>query len=85
MSTGAQGYQDITGQIIRKVIDLVNDVEDKLVELVRLSGQPATGAKRQTSALDNAVPRGPAVLGVDEGDLVSGQDDVDELLSSLGF
>ena len=81
----AQAYQDITGQIIRKVIDLVNDVEDKLVELVRISGQPATDAKQQPKTLENTASQGPVVPGVDKGDLVRGQDDVDELLSSLGF
>ncbi|MGB5200411.1 MAG: protein phosphatase CheZ [Sedimenticolaceae bacterium] len=81
----AQAYQDITGQVIRKVIDLVNNVEDKLVELVCLAGQPVTGATRQNRALKNTAPQGPAVPGFDQGDLVSGQDDVDELLSSLGF
>ncbi len=64
----AQAYQDLTGQIIRKVIDLVNDVEDKLVELVRLSGQPATGAKQQSRTLKNTAPQGPVVPGVDKGD-----------------
>ncbi|MCB1723694.1 MAG: protein phosphatase CheZ [Gammaproteobacteria bacterium] len=82
----AQGYQDITGQIIRKVIDLVNDVESKLVELIRLSGhraKPAEGTE-SVSAKDIAA-HGPAVPGVDTGDIVNGQDDVDDLLSSLGF
>lgn len=80
----AQGYQDLTGQVIRKVIALVNDVEGKLVELVRLSGhRPKAdadgGARRDTAA------QGPVVPGVDKGDVVNGQDDVDDLLSSLGF
>lgn len=82
----AQGYQDITGQIIRKVIDLVNDVESKLVELVRLSGHKARaeGAGDEKKGPDTAA-HGPAVPGVDKGELVNGQDDVDDLLSSLGF
>jgi chemotaxis protein CheZ len=83
----AQGYQDITGQIIRKVIDLVNDVESKLVELIRLSGQRKD--KHQEAQAVEAAPaataHGPVVPGVDKGDVVSGQDDVDDLLSSLGF
>jgi chemotaxis protein CheZ len=80
----AQGYQDITGQVIRKVIALVNDVESKLVELVRLSGQAAKGSTK-SSAKRDVAPQGPVVPGVDGGDVVNGQDDVDELLSSLGF
>lgn len=79
----AQGYQDITGQVIRRVIDLVKDVEGKLVELVRLSGSQAGAPSR--GAGNSRQGHGPAVPGVDKGDRVNGQDDVDELLSSLGF
>ncbi len=78
----AQGFQDITGQIIRQVINLVNDVEAKLVQLVRISGAhiPEMNAEKGEVKL-----AGPAVPGVEQGDMVQGQDDVDELLSSLGF
>lgn len=79
----AQGYQDITGQIIRKVIDLVNDVESKLVELIKLSGAPKD-SKTEKGGRDISA-QGPVVPGVDKGDVVNGQDDVDDLLSSLGF
>ena len=80
----AQGYQDITGQIIRKVISLVDDVEGKLVELVRLSGNRP---KTRSAAVDgrDIAAQGPAVPGVDRAEMVNGQDDVDDLLSSLGF
>lgn len=81
----AQGYQDITGQVIGKVIDLVQDVECKLVELVRLSGCHARGAHEIESTEPDTRSQGPAVPGVDKGDRVNGQDEVDDLLSSLGF
>jgi len=82
----AQGYQDLTGQVIRKVIDLVNDVEHKLVELVRLSGHHALQDKQAVDpGPKDTKGQGPAVPGVDKGDRVADQDDVDDLLSSLGF
>ena len=83
----AQGYQDLTGQIIRKVIDLVHDVEGKLVELVRLSGGAQKPQTQQAPESDvNTKPAGPVVPGVDKvDDAVQGQDEVDDLLSSLGF
>lgn len=81
----AQGYQDITGQIIRKVIHLVNDVESKLVELVRLSGERNKSGSQADADSKNIDPQGPVVPGVDKGDTVNNQDDVDDLLSSLGF
>lgn len=76
----AQDFQDLTGQIIRQVITLIHDVEDKLVKLVKLSG-----AKAPTQRCEKNKLEGPVVPGVDQGDTVNGQDDVDDLLSSLGF
>jgi chemotaxis protein CheZ len=78
----AQGFQDLTGQIIRKVITLVKDVEDKLVQIIRLSGEKN---ERQTTQASPVEASGPPVPGVDKADVVQGQDEVDDLLSSLGF
>ncbi len=89
----AQEFQDITGQILRRVITLVQEVEDNLVELIRLSGglETETGSG-STAVRESKKPEdimqgvGPQVPGVgDDGGAVSGQDEVDDLLSSLGF
>jgi chemotaxis protein CheZ len=79
----AQGFQDLTGQIIRRVIKLVQDLEHSLVELIRISGRRF---KSSGEAAPDLKPQtlGPAVPGVDK-DTVQNQDDVDSLLSSLGF
>lgn len=84
----AQDFQDLTSQIIKKVIKLVEEVESNLVELIKLTRQPAeidadrvVAEKKQDEKL-----AGPVVPGVnDKGSTVSGQDEVDDLLSSLGF
>ena len=88
----AQDFQDLTGQIIRRVINLVQEVEDNLVELIRLSGSVesavADKVPAQKSCPDGAVMQGlgPQVPGLGEtAGAVSGQDEVDDLLSSLGF
>jgi len=80
----AQGFQDITGQVIKRVIDLVQDLELSMVELIRISGNTATATTAETKELE--LP-GPVVPGVDDkaGDVAKNQDDVDDLLSSLGF
>ena len=80
----AQDFQDITGQIIRRVINLVKDVEDNLVSLIRISGQRMAPAEKSTKE-DLSRGIGPQVPGLDDADVVQGQDDVDDLLSSLGF
>ena len=89
----AQEFQDLTGQILRRVITLVQEVEDNLVELIRLSGgekvevEPGMPASQDTKITEDILQGvGPQVPGVgDEGGAVSGQDEVDDLLSSLGF
>jgi chemotaxis protein CheZ len=86
----AQDFQDITGQIIRRVINLVKDVEDNLVGLIRISGQRMTPAEKsatKSGSLSDELSRGigPQVPGLDHADVVHSQDDVDDLLSSLGF
>ncbi len=90
----AQDFQDLTGQIISRVIRLVQDVEENLVGLVRLSSarmESMKSAATRPSAEDEAAAaiesRGPAVPNTKDiqANVVSGQDDVDDLLSSLGF
>lgn len=88
----AQDFQDLTGQIIRRVINLVKDVEENLVQMVRISGQRMRPVEGGSAGSDKAGKEdlsrgiGPQVPGVDKGeDVVTGQDDVDDLLSSLGF
>lgn len=82
----AQDFQDLTGQIIRRVITLVQDLELSLVDLIRLSG-PVVMANSESGPKAGKVVElaGPIVPGVDHGDSVQGQDEVDSLLSSLGF
>ena len=80
----AQEYQDLTGQIIKKVINLVGEVEDKLVGLIQITGAPQTDTSESASD-DGATLDGPVVPGLEHKDTVSGQDEVDDLLSSLGF
>lgn len=89
----AQDFQDLSGQVIKKVITLVQDVEFRLVDLMRVAGQVEhlTGIFR-TMEDQPAQPRGadvaaegPQIKAAQRADVVSGQDDVDDLLSSLGF
>jgi chemotaxis protein CheZ len=90
-----QGFQDLTGQVLKRVIGLINDVEKDLVSLVRIAGQveEITGLTTddETVAHDLEImnkrkteAEGPQI-DTSRVDVVSGQDDVDDLLSSLGF
>ena len=80
----AQDFQDLTSQIIKRVIGLVENVETNLVNLVKLSGGNVKIEFEKTSNDHSIEATGPAVPGVDTN-VVSGQDEVDDILSSLGF
>ncbi len=81
----AQGYQDITGQIIRSVIALVDELERVLGKLVQIAeGNEVTSLVRSLPMLpDWEQGLGPQVAGISNGDAVAGQDDIDALLSQM--
>ena len=89
----AQDFQDLTGQVIRRVIELVREVEDSLIHLLTAFGsQDDSETKIVAPAIEKppaentlAGPEGPIIDKESRDDVVSGQDDVDDLLSSLGF
>jgi chemotaxis protein CheZ len=83
----AQGYQDLTGQVIRRVIELVKEVEDSLVNMLTMFGEPEIKQSPQKTEkkTDTGEAEGPIIDAAGRDDVVSGQDDVDDLLSSLGF
>ena len=88
----AQDFQDLTGQVIHKVTGLVKEVKSSLVELVFMASQVeaitgiiAHGNDAQRDATpDETLGHGPAI-NTGQADVVANQDDVDDLLSSLGF
>ncbi|MCW8878800.1 MAG: protein phosphatase CheZ [Kangiellaceae bacterium] len=81
----AQDYQDLTGQVIRQVITLVHDVEESMVNVIKMFGNidRYQAAKGESTKAEGA--EGPIVNKDKRDDVVSGQDEVDDLLSSLGF
>jgi chemotaxis protein CheZ len=74
-----QGYQDLSGQIIRGVMTLIQELEVALAELLLIGG-PEIG--RDEGVHNKPSGHGPAVPGIDS--TVGGQQDVDALLSELG-
>jgi len=74
----AQDFQDITGQLIKKVVNITKTVEHELAELLRDNAPPAVRekiAQKEVSLMSG--PSAPAVA--------LNQDNVDDLLADLGF
>ncbi|WP_353229682.1 protein phosphatase CheZ [Pseudomonas qingdaonensis] len=91
----AQDYQDLTGQVIKRVTALVTEVESNLLKLVLMASQVDrfAGIEHDHDQLRAEKDQekhptrgeGPQIHADKREDVVSGQDDVDDLLSSLGF
>ncbi len=82
----AQDFQDLTGQVIRKVIDLVREVEESLINMLTVFGiTPEKALEYSKPKVGENLVEGPIVNTKERDDIVENQDDVDDLLSSLGF
>jgi chemotaxis protein CheZ len=85
----AQDFQDLTGQIIRRVITLVTEVEQRLVDILTVFGanqlEENSIINEQRDSKSHSEPEGPIINPHERNDAVSSQDEVDDLLSSLGF
>ena len=76
----AQDFQDLTGQVIKKVVALAQDLESQLMSVL-IETMP--GEKRTDSV--NTLLNGPVINAEGRADVVGSQQQVDDLLDSLGF
>ena len=76
----AQDFQDLTGQVIKKIVDVTQQMEKQLVELL-VQNPPSTANPDAYAGLLN----GPVVNAAGRTDVVTSQDQVDDLLESMGF
>ncbi len=72
----AQEYQDLSGQTIRRVINLVQEMEESLIGIIRISSRHSNEESDKTNKSQTGL-QGPQMPGM--------EDEVDDLLSSLGF
>lgn len=79
-----QIHADLVDQIVKKVSHVVENMEARLVDLIRRYTQTAGLARREPGERDGTKTRGPAIPGQDRA-VASSQDDVDSLLKSLGL
>ncbi|HUG58469.1 MAG TPA: protein phosphatase CheZ [Candidimonas sp.] len=75
----AQDFQDLTGQVIMKMLGVVSAIETELVQVL-IDNVPQE-RREETNSLMN----GPAINPAGKVDVVTSQDQVDDLLDSLGF
>jgi chemotaxis protein CheZ len=80
----AQDFQDITGQLIKKVVAITKRVENELAQVLRDNAPPEM---REKLALKQSAQEQPAPLmqGPSVPSAALDQDSVDDLLADLGF
>ncbi|WP_292934964.1 protein phosphatase CheZ [Noviherbaspirillum sp.] len=76
----AQDFQDLTGQVIKKVTELAHGIEQQLVQLLIDYAPPEVRREAGQSLLN-----GPQINPNASADVVANQGQVDDLLESLGF
>ena len=74
----AQDFQDLTGQVIQGMLGVITAIEKELIQVL-LDSVPAEKREETMSLLNGPVVNPKA------SDVVRDQDEVDDLLSSLGF
>jgi chemotaxis protein CheZ len=83
----AQDFQDITGQLIKKVVKITQTVENDLAQLLRDSAPAEVKEKLAQKQAAAQEPEKPAELmsGPSVPTAALDQDSVDDLLADLGF
>lgn len=76
----AQDFQDLTGQVIKKIVVLAQELENGLMSVLL---EVVPDAKRTDEV--NSLMNGPVVNAEGRVDVVVNQQQVDDLLDSLGF
>lgn len=76
----AQDFQDLTGQVIKKIIQLTQEMEQQLLAVLLENAPPAV-----RDEINSGLLNGPVVNAKGRSDVVTSQDQVDDLLESLGF
>ncbi len=75
----AQEFRDVAGQMVNKIVDAAVEIEKILLDLLREYAPDASDSLIRSEGLT----AGPAHKTSQDG--VSGQDEVDDLLASMGF
>lgn len=77
----AQDFQDLTGQVIKRITQTAQDMQKQLLQLL-IENVPA---ERREAAQSNGLLNGPVINGEGRTDVLTNQQQVDDLLQSLGF
>ena len=75
----AQDFQDLTGQVIKKIVDMIQLMESELLSFLVEFSDPKIEPDKC------GLLNGPVINAEGRNDVVTSQQQVDDLLDSLGF
>ena len=92
----AQDFQDLTGQVIKKITEIVYLIEQQLLGVLVENIAPerreqfaataaALAAETSSTGSPEGLLNGPQINPEGKADVVQDQSQVDDLLASLGF
>lgn len=87
----AQDFQDLTGQVIKKIIEVIHVIERQLLSVLVENIAPerreqfAASASTLSAHDPDSLLNGPQINPEGNAEVVQGQEQVDDLLASLGF
>jgi len=84
----AQDFQDLTGQVIKKMMEVIQTIEQELVQVLVENVPEASESMKQLDQCDEhaRLRNGPQMdKEKEQDDVVNGQGQVDDLLDELGF
>ena len=76
----AQDFQDLTGQVIKRILEAAQNLETQLLSLLI-----ETTPEDVRQSVDPGLLNGPVINASGRSDVVTSQEQVDDLLESLGF
>lgn len=76
----AQDFQDLTGQVIKRVVEMVQGIEGQLLQVL-IDVMP----EEKKAAAPEGLMNGPVINAAGRSDVLTSQAQVDDLLESLGF
>jgi chemotaxis protein CheZ len=76
----AQDFQDLTGQVIKRVVEMVQNIEGQLLQVL-IEVMP----EEKKAAAPEGLMNGPVINAAGRNDVLTNQAQVDDLLESLGF
>lgn len=76
----AQDFQDLTGQVIKKLVDTARNIETQLLQVLI-----ETMPEDKKAAAPEGLMNGPVINADGRSDVLVNQEQVDDLLESLGF